>query len=79
MGLSKQLTELDGRASEPRTRSGGPRKNWDSDFGSYTLAVHSDVSKCIVVHHHTDKILVFNLGSDAETSAFLAELQARLP
>ena len=51
----------------------------NSDFGSYTLAVHSNVSKCIVVHHHTDKILVFNLGSDAETSAFLAELQARLP
>ena len=51
----------------------------NSDFGSYTLAVHSDVSKCIVVHHHSDKILVFNLGSDAETSAFLAELQARLP
>lgn len=26
MGLSKQLTELDGRASE--SGSGGPRKNW---------------------------------------------------
>ena len=51
----------------------------NSDFGNYTLAVHSNVSKCIVVHHHTDRILVFNLGSDAETSAFLTELQARLP
>ena len=49
----------------------------NSEFGRYTLAVHSDVSGCIVVHHG-GKVLVFNLGSKAETEAFYTDLVSRL-
>lgn len=49
----------------------------NAEFGNYTLAVHSDVSKCIVVHHG-GKVLVFNLGSNAETEAFYTDLVSRL-
>ena len=49
----------------------------NSEFGKYTLAVHSDVSRCIVVHHG-GSVLAFNLGSDAETQSFYNDLLLRL-
>ena len=49
----------------------------NAEFGTYRLAVHKDVSECIVVHHHGG-VLVFNLGSNAATEAFLTDLQSRL-
>ena len=49
----------------------------NSEFGKYTLAVYSNVPKCIVVHHG-GSVLVFNLGSNAETESFYVDLLSRL-
>lgn len=49
----------------------------NDEFGKYTLAVHSNNDKCIVVHH-SGGVLVFNLGSDEETLSFCTDLNARL-
>ena len=49
----------------------------NGEFGNYRLAVHKNVSECIVVHHQ-GSVLVFNLGSNAETEAFLADLSSRI-
>ena len=51
----------------------------NSEFGNYLLAVHSDVTKCIVVHRTAGKTVVFNLGSNAATESFFTELDARVP
>ena len=49
----------------------------NAEFGDYRLAVHKNVSECIVVHH-SGGVLVFNLGSSAETEAFLSHLFSSL-
>ena len=49
----------------------------NSEFGTYRLAVHKNVSECILVKY-SGGVLVFNLGSNAETETFFADLSARL-
>lgn len=49
----------------------------NDEFGRYTLAVHSNNAKCIVVHH-SGGVLVFNLGDDAATASFYTDLLAKL-
>ena len=50
----------------------------NSEFGPYLLAVHSDVSKAIVVTYGPGDHLVFNLASNEETESFYADLLSRL-
>lgn len=46
----------------------------NDEFGSYKLAVHNSVGACIVVHHHGDRVTVFNLPDEDSTKDFYTEL-----
>ena len=50
----------------------------NSEFGTYSLAVHDDVSKAIVVTYGSGDHLVFNLASNGETESFYTDLISRL-